>query len=260
MTWNRSTLLIAILAPLLAAPSAAAGDFLTRQRAHSRVDRAWRARAGEVERAFRDAGAAWPPKGLFFRAFKLEGQLEVWAREAKGARRVRVAQIPICAASGVLGPKVQQGDLQVPEGFYRIDRFNPWSSYHLSLGVSYPNAFDKARARPGGASPGGDIFIHGECVTIGCLPLENGPIEWLYVAAVAATDAGQRRIPVHLFPCRFGDERCEAARAERGGDEAIVALWAILERGYRAFEATGQPPRITTRASGYAVTPVGRAR
>ncbi len=238
---------------VLSVGEASAGDFLKRQRKQPRVEKAWKAQRKAVRGGLRDAGAAWPPKGLFLRALKHEGELELWAQPKRGKQRVLVKRFPICAASGVLGPKAQQGDFQVPEGFYRIDRFNPWSSYHLSLGVDYPNAVDKARQRDRGSSPGGDIFVHGECVTIGCLPLENAPVEWLYLAAIQARDAGQRRIPVHIFPCHFGTDQCTSALAKHSGDDTLTAFWRVLEGGYRAFEATRQPPRVTAARSGYTI-------
>lgn len=234
--------------------TAHAGGFAERQRDYPRFRAAEAARAADLERRFRDAGAAWPPT-ILIRAYKLEATVEIWAAPAFGERYVEVDRLPICAASGHLGPKRMQGDGQVPEGFYHIDRFNPASAYHLSLGVDYPNAVDRARKRPG-RPLGGDIFIHGACVTIGCLPLRDGPIEAVYLAAVAARDAGQRRIPVHIFPCRFGTDRCaaalEAAGRERPED---AATWPALMPGHALFEEQRVPPRTRATPSGYRVRP-----
>src|SRR5205814_6993990 len=102
----------------------------------------------------------------------------------------------VCAASGGLGPKLQAGDGQVPEGFYEISQFNPWSQFLLSMRVSYPNALDRKLKHTGG-----DIFIHGNCVTIGCLPIEDGPIQELYIIAKDAHAAGPR-LDCVLFPRR----------------------------------------------------------
>lgn len=230
---------------------ARADGFERSQRRFSRVDDAFDKHLASVQRDFEKAHAAWPPRGLYLRAFKREGELELWASGAKDDKRVKVRVFPICAASGELGPKVRQGDGQVPEGFYVIDRFNPKSSYHLSLGIDYPNAVDKARA--GSASPGGDIFIHGSCVTIGCLPLEDGPVEALYVAVVRARDRGQSQIPVHIAPCRFDDAKCQAIVA--GAEPELKAFWDVLAEGYRAFEATRLPPRVEVARSGYRFRP-----
>src|SRR5258708_2412399 len=131
--------------------------------------RAARAHVGESVRAlFASQQAAWPPRALLLRAFKLDGELELWAEPRRGAGYVKLKTWRICARSGGIGPKRREGDGQVPEGFYRISGLNPWSSYHLSLRVDYPNHSDRVLGR---RPLGGDIFIHGKCVTIGCLPL-----------------------------------------------------------------------------------------
>lgn len=247
-------LVLVLLALVVAEPSAHAGDYATKQRQNGRVASAWKAHHSDVRDTFREVGAEWPPQEVFLRAFKAEGALELWAAPKDGERLVRVKTFPICAASGVLGPKERAGDGQVPEGFYRIDRFNPWSSYHLSLGLDYPNAVDRARAA--GLPPGGDIFIHGNCVTIGCLPIEDEPIAWLYVAMVVARDAGQRRIPVHVFPCRFETASCQRALATAGkADPALTPFWEILKTGYDAFAETGKVPKTVADKSGYTITP-----
>ena len=88
------------------------------------------------------------------------------------------------------GHKQFEGDGKTPEGVYHIDRRNPKSAFHLSLGVSYPNPRDVAHARAAGLSPGGDIFIHGrpngkprdkrKDWTEGCISLKNRHMEWVY--------------------------------------------------------------------------------
>ena len=246
-----SLLALALLTPLLGpSPPAAAGDFLAQQRRYDRVAAAWRDHRVDVRARFDAAGAAWPPRGLFLRAHKREGELELWAAPREGKRLVRVRTLPICAASGTLGPKARAGDGQVPEGFYAIARFNPRSSYHLSLGLDYPNAVDRARAA--GQAPGGDIFIHGSCVTIGCLPLEDGPVSWLYLTAVLARDAGQLRLPVHVFPCRMGTTACEQALAGLSADDAErEAFWEELRPFYEAFERDRVVPSVRATAAGY---------
>src|SRR4051812_10092789 len=121
-----------------------------------------KAREPEVRAAFAAKGVRWPPAALHLRVYKADDALELWARNADDAF-VLVKSYRICARSGGLGPKRGEGDMQVPEGVYAIERFNPNSKFHLSLGLDYPNASDRVR----GARPfGGDIFIHGECVTI----------------------------------------------------------------------------------------------
>lgn len=240
------TILATLLSIVLSTP-AHAGPFERAQRQFARVRQAFDAHLAEVQSDFEAGGAAWPPRGVYLRAFKHEGVIELWAEPADKAERVLVRSFLVCASSGVLGPKRREGDGQVPEGFYTIDRFNPRSSYHLSLGVDYPNAVDRARA--GDDPPGGDIFIHGNCVTIGCLPIEDGPIEALYVIAVRARDQGQKQIPIHILPCRFGTEGCKAATA--GADPEVAALWGLLALVQAEFDATHLPPRYVARPTGY---------
>jgi murein L,D-transpeptidase YafK len=103
--------------------------------------------------------------------------------------------------SGTMGPKRMEGDYQVPEGFYHINEFNPNSNYHLSLGINYPNASDRILSNTD--RPGGSIYIHGNCVSTGCIAISDEPIEELYVLASAARNQGQEFIPVHIFPVRY---------------------------------------------------------
>jgi hypothetical protein len=98
-----------------------------------------------------------------------------------------------------------EGDYQVPEGFYAINEFNPKSTYYLSLGINYPNVSD--RILSDSARPGSAIYIHGSCVTVGCIPIRDDQIDELYILAAYAKDQGQDFIPVHIFPIRFDVER-----------------------------------------------------
>ena len=233
----------------LADMPAQAGEFARRQFRFPRVKEAAKERLPAIEADFREAGAAWPPQGVYLRGFKTEGQVELWAAPAKDTAWVLVRSFPVCARSGALGPKRQMGDLQVPEGFYRVSVFNPWSSFHLSLGVSYPNAAD--RFHSGRRAPGNAIMVHGNCVTIGCLPLQDGPIEDMYLAAVLARDNGQATIPIHLFPCRLDDPTCEATLAAAGADRPdLQTFWAGLRPGYDAFTTTKIPPVVRANRDG----------
>ena len=252
-------IVLALALILLTTLPAGAGTFKRRQLDKPRVAEAWRSRGPALEASFRDAGAAWPPRGVYLRAFKAERVLELWAAPAvRDASWVRVSEIRLCATSGDLGPKRRSGDGQMPEGFYRVDRFNPWSSYHLSLGLDYPNAVDLLRA--GEDPPGGDIFIHGDCVTIGCLPIEDGPIEALYLAAVLARDAGQHTIPAHVFPCRLDQAACQDTLADASADDPeLLTFWDSLRAGYDRFSEAGVPPRLVAEPDGtYRLLPDGR--
>jgi murein L,D-transpeptidase YafK len=167
---------------------------------------------------------------VFFRLIKTRRALEVWARNQGDAAFRPLRSYPLAATSGTLGPKRRAGDGQVPEGFYTIDRFNPQSLYHLSLGLDYPTPADILAT--GLNDPGGDIFLHGSDVTAGCLPLTDAGIEEVYLLAVAARAAGQARISVHLFPFPVveGELRQRAASPH-------AAFWRGLAPGYAYFEA-----------------------
>ncbi len=152
-----------------------------------------RPRRGPVlEERFRAAGAPYPPSSLVLLAYKEERILEVWA--PKGPAHVRVHAYDVLAASGGPGPKLREGDLQVPEGAYRLTVLNPNSSYHLSIRVDYPNSFDREKARQDHRKHlGGDIYIHGRAVSIGCLALGDRGIEELFLL-VAETGLARSRI------------------------------------------------------------------
>ena len=171
---------------------------------------------------------------IFLRLIKTNRELEVWGRTPGTGPFVLLNAYPLAATSGTLGPKRHAGDYQVPEGFYEIDRFNPQSNFHLSLGLNYPNAADRALGEP---EPGGDIFIHGGEVTVGCLPLTDAGIEEVYLVAVAARAAGQMVIPVHIFP--FPMTEPELARHRASPHQAF---WRGLMPGYAYFEQHHQAP------------------
>jgi hypothetical protein len=147
---------------------------------------------------FARAGVAYPPKQMALLVFKRENRLSVWARSTANSPWRFVRHYPILAASGHAGPKLREGDYQVPEGVYRIAHLNPMSSYHLSMKVSYPNDFDRRMAaRDGRTRLGGDIFIHGNRVSIGCVAIGDPAIEELFTL-VAQT--GHSRVKVIIAP------------------------------------------------------------
>ncbi len=181
---------------------------------------------------------------LYIRAFKYEGELELFVKNT-GENQYRLLKtIPICAKSGGLGPKRKQGDGQVPEGFYEITAFNPNSNYHLSLKVGYPNKSDRIKSS---TDPGGDIMIHGFCVTIGCIPLQNDPVEELYVLSVEARHRN-RTIRSDIFPYRFSNNN--RVVVEKNRDQEVIRFWKSLEKAHLYFEQTHILPKITTDQAG----------
>jgi hypothetical protein len=146
-------------------------------------------------RPFARAGVR-PPKRVHLLAFKQERLLELWADDGGGPRFIR--SYPILAASGKAGPKLVEGDLQVPEGVYRVSWLNPKSAYHLSLKLDYPNEFDRARAaEESRVNLGGDIFVHGRDASIGCLAMGDPAIEDLFVVTA---QIGAENVRVVIAP------------------------------------------------------------
>jgi len=139
------------------------------------------------------------PKQIMLIALKEERILELWGKDQKNWKMIK--KYPFTAFSGQLGPKLKQGDRQIPEGIYAIEYLNPNSSYHLSLRVNYPNSFDKRKAAlEKRTNLGGDIYIHGKAVTIGCIPLGDKGIEELFLIADKTLEQG---IKVIVSPVDF---------------------------------------------------------
>lgn len=155
----------------------------------------------------------------FMCGFKESRELELWLKTAQEWKLFRT--YPIAALSGQLGPKLREGDGQTPEGFYSVkaSAMNPGSSYHLSMNIGYPNAWDVKQQRTGSF-----IMIHGRDVSIGCLAMTDPVIEEIYLIVEAALTAGQTEVPVHLFPFRMTDERMKAAEGQPD-----YAFWQELQ-------------------------------
>ena len=181
---------------------------------------------------------------LFMRVFKEDKVVEVWLKSKEEKEFRLFKTYAICASSGELGPKRKKGDGQVPEGFYSIAVFNPYSSYHLSIGINYPNASDKII---GTGNLGGDIMIHGSCVTIGCMPLTDTYIKEVYVLCVEAKNNGQQTIPVHIFPTKM-DEKGMTFLLETNPKQ--LDFWKNLQTGYNYFEQKKQLPKVTIDKKG----------
>ncbi|HYC40058.1 MAG TPA: L,D-transpeptidase family protein [Chitinophagaceae bacterium] len=176
-------------------------SFIEHQRKLQRPSEAMLRKSDTLQRQFRARGLKWPAKYVYFRSFKYDSQLEVWVRQEVDEPFRLFKTYKVCALAGTLGPKRMEGDYQVPEGFYYINEFNHNSSYYLSLGLNYPNPSD--RILSDSIRPGGAIYIHGACITVGCIPVTDEFIDELYILAAHAKDQGQDFIPVHIFPVRY---------------------------------------------------------
>ncbi len=159
---------------------------------------------------FEAAKVSWPPAEIALVAIKDDRMLELHARSATGEWQF-VHRYPVLAASGTSGPKLKQGDNQVPEGVYAISLLNPNSKYHVSMRVDYPNAFDREMAnKDGRMSLGGDIMIHGKNVSKGCIAVGDEAAEELFTLAA---DTGLPKVKVVIAPTDFRKSGIPAAEA-----------------------------------------------
>lgn len=164
-------------------------------------------------------------------AYKSEGKVEVWLRNSNEAKYSLFKTYDFSAHSGILGPKTKKDDLQTPEGIYFIDRFNPESRFYLSLRINYPNAVDLLRS--GQQDPGSAIYIHGNQLTVGCIPLTDDKIKEVYVLAVEAINSGQKQIPVHIFPFKMTEENMNKKTAVFPQHKIF---WKTLQLAYDNFK------------------------
>ena len=182
---------------------------------------------------------AWPRIGI--RAFKSEHQMEIWGATNDRGPFQLIATYTIAAISGGLGPKRQEGDAQAPEGFYYINRFNPKSQFHLSLGLNYPNSSDKKLGVAQHLVK--DIFIHGNHVSAGCLAMTDPIIDIIYGLALLARDAGQKAIPVSIFPCRMNSENWKSLKTQYASRPDLLSFWSTVRPGYDSFDHSHYWPR-----------------
>jgi murein L,D-transpeptidase YafK len=180
---------------------------------------------------------------IFVRIFKEESELEVW--KYKDGRFQHFRTYPICAWSGELGPKVQQGDRQAPEGFYTVSRaqMNPHSLYHLAFNIGFPNTYDQANGHSGSA-----LMVHGNCKSAGCYAMTDAYIEEIYILAREAFNAGQTKFHVQALPFRMTTLKMILHRGNRW-----YPFWTKLKEGYDSFEETGKPPIVKVCGKQYLV-------
>jgi len=172
---------------------------------------------------------------IFIRIFKDPGVLEVWVESDDGTF-VNFKNYNICTFSGTLGPKLKQGDKQSPEGFYFVNagRLNPWSSYHLSFNLGYPNRYDRTHGRTGSA-----LMVHGNCVSVGCYAMTDAYINEIYALGVAALKSGQPYFRVHSFPFRL-----DSAALSKYSANQWYSFWLNLKEGYDYFNKHKKPPNV----------------
>ena len=206
-------------------------NFLLNQLKFERVKNAYKEKWDDLNKELIKQGITGTFE-LCINCYKSERNLEIWLKKSKKTPFKLFKTYEFSANSGILGPKAMEGDLQIPEGFYQINVFNPESSYHLSLGINYPNSVDLART--GRANkPGGDIYIHGGNFTVGCIPLSDDKIKEVYLLAVFAKNGGQIAVPVNIFPFKMNEKNMENYSQKF---PQHFSFWQTLQKGYLAFE------------------------
>ena len=224
-------------------------SFIDFQKSLQRPSEAMSKNETALKKQFEEKKLAWPAKYVYLRSFKYDSQLEVWVKNDRKESYKLFKTYKVCALAGTLGPKRMEGDYQVPEGFYYINEFNPKSTYHLSLGINYPNISDRILSDIN--SPGGSIYIHGSCVTVGCIPLTDNYIDELYIISAHAKDQGQDFIPVHIFPVRFNVKKSVAYLENYMKDDPAMKKFAArLEEAFDYFDKYKQLPVIMINEDG----------
>jgi murein L,D-transpeptidase YafK len=183
-----------------------------------------------------------PSAPVLIRTYKKEAEFEIWKLTSSG-RYTLLKTYPMCRWSGQLGPKVREGDRQVPEGFYAIapGQMNPNSNYYLSFNVGYPNAFDRAWGRTGG-----NIMVHGICSSAGCFSMTDNQIAEIYAIAREAFNGGQREIQMQSYPFHMTAENLAKYRLDPN-----IEFWKQLKTGADHFEVTKTEPAVGVCAKHY---------
>lgn len=181
---------------------------------------------------------------VFIRAFKEERELEFFVKSEETGKFELFRRYYIAGISGVLGPKLAEGDGQVPEGFYHVppSAMNPNSRFHLAFNIGFPNTYDKAHDRTGSF-----IMVHGSNVSVGCLAMTDEKIEEIYETCQAAHQGGQDYFRIHIFPFRMTQERMEKA-----AESEHLPFWQNLKTGYDFFENQQVPPNVLVKNKKYA--------
>ncbi|MEO6289956.1 MAG: L,D-transpeptidase family protein [Ginsengibacter sp.] len=228
---------------LMPALSHAQNSFVDEQKTSFKIAGVFNNKEEQLQKEFEAQGLQWPAKYVYIRSFKYDAQLEVWVKNSAKEKYKLFKTYKVCMQSGTMGPKRLQGDYQVPEGFYYINEFNPRSAYHLSLGLNYPNVSD--RILSDSLRPGNGIYIHGSCVSVGCIPVTDNEIEEIYIISSYAKSGGEDFIPVHIFPFRYNQKKSiEYFKTTAKSNPTLEQFALQLKSAFDKFEETRQLPLI----------------
>jgi murein L,D-transpeptidase YafK len=239
---NSFIVLACICLSVFAQPGAPVKPFLKSPDVVSRLE-------DSLKKQFEKQKLVYPPQAMYLRSFKYDRQLEVWVKSSNKEQYKLFKTYKVCQQSGSTGPKRAEGDYQVPEGFYYINEFNPNSMYHLALGLNYPNASDRILADH--SRPGSAIYIHGNCVSTGCIPITDAPIEELYFLASSVRNQGTEFIPVHVFPIKYNVAKSkEYLEVAMKDNEPLKLFNKNIKEVFDYFELKKELPIIMVNKKG----------
>lgn len=234
--------IIVLLSLFIQIPATTPDAFRNKQKNYTRVREAYSAKEKIVVQTLEQHSISRDSLRIYFRAFKTEKKIELWAKNNQDSVFTLIKEFPICEISGEVGPKRRSYDLQVPEGFYHIDELNPYSRYYLSMRINYPNASDSIRGVHGHL--GNLIYIHGGCDSSGCMAMTDDRIKELFVYCVEAYNAGQKEIDITIFPAKLNDSNYAHLISAHKKNKDELSLWADLKKSYDFFNLKKIPPTV----------------
>ena len=176
-------------------------------------------------------GLSYPVSELAILVLKQSRTLQLYGKNTGEAWKY-IRSYPVYAASGRSGPKLHSGDYQVPEGIYSIVGLNPLSRFDLSMHLNYPNSFDREKAKQDGRHHlGGDIYIHGDRRSIGCIAIGDKAIEQIFPLVY---ETGIEHVQVIIAPC---DLRKNSPRYHAGEPAWISELYIKILNRIEQFPA-----------------------
>ena len=214
----------------------------------TRVREAYTSKGKTVDKTLAGHSISHDSLRIYLRVFKTEKLIELWAKNSSDSAFLLLREFPICELSGDVGPKRRSHDLQVPEGFYHITDLNPFSKYYLSMQINYPNASDSVRGVRGHL--GNLIFIHGSCVSSGCLAMTDDRIKELFVYCMEAYNCGQKEINMTIFPTKLSDGNYSGLKSSFSKNKDKMSLWADLKKSYDFFNLTKVQPTVKFLTNG----------
>ena len=226
-----------ILGSAISSPS-----FREKQMNFTRVREAYTIKEKVVDKTLASHSISRDSLRLYLQAFKSEKIIELWAKNIRDSVFIPVREFSICDISGSEGPKRRYRDLQVPEGFYHISELNPYSKYYLSMAINYPNASDSIRGVHGHL--GNQIYIHGSCISSGCLAITDDKIRELFVYCIEAYNSGQHEIDLTIYPARLTDDNYSELVSDYKKDKDKLSLWSDLKKSFDQFNRTRRQPKV----------------